>query len=340
MDAFSARAGVLDGYAAAGHAEVVVRLDAGGAFVLGVIAVVGDAARDVDGRSAALDEDIPVGADAFFGGRGGRYGEGTAAHLDIFVAADAVAGGAAGADRHGRGVEEADIVVGSDAGLSLLVAGGNRQTAAPGEDKLPLREEDGLHVLVAGSRIGGGTAIGEGIRSLDDDIAALLALDVDGGAAGAGKGQVAQNEGHLLGAVELEAAVGGRSRKLVDDVLVAGAVDGDAVAADGDAESGGAAVSVDRGACGGIMDGHRPGEGRRGNVVVGGRITAGRIGPGSRPVACVVIYGRRDGDGLLRVFCRDFVLDAAGQKQGGGRHQNRGNQAFHRVGFRFFLFFC
>ena len=153
MDPLAAGSAVGDGHRASGHTEVIIGLDACGALVLGIIAVIGGSARNLDGRQATFHQHIVIGSDALFHGRSGRDRERASTELHIFVGLDSMTGLAAGAYGDRGTVHHTDIIVGNDAGLALRIVGGHFQAAAAAEDELTLGEEYPLHVFIAGCGI-------------------------------------------------------------------------------------------------------------------------------------------------------------------------------------------
>jgi len=199
-DALGTRAGAGNGERAVVHDEAQVGLDAGDAGQFAIDLAGGSGG--LDGGHSAAEIDQRIGGKTFLSGSGDVDVDGSVAHDDGFLAPDAVSG--AGGDFHVGCVHEADIVVGGDAGLAGGVYG---QGTVAAEDQLALGEEGGLFVLVVRCfRVGG--AVGEGVRAPHDHVGALVALVVDGGTLGIGKGEAAEENLLLPGAVQFEIPVG------------------------------------------------------------------------------------------------------------------------------------
>ena len=227
-DALAALAGVGDGEGAAAHREVAVGLDAGRAVQVAAVGTVHAAGHRKRGL-AAVDDDFAVGRDGFLAGRGGGHGQRAVRHDHGVLAAHTMAGG--GFDRDLLGAQEADVVVGGDAGLA---GSGHREGAFAAEDQLALAEEGRLLVFRVG-RVGVGGAVREAVGAPEHHEGALLALVVDGGAVAVGQVQAVQRDGLLVCSVGLEEAVGGGAfQDVVDLLVVAGVVGGHVVAVDTD----------------------------------------------------------------------------------------------------------
>ena len=217
MDALAAVAGILDGERAAGHCKVVVGFHAGRAGILGIFFIIGHAAAHRNHVRAAFHQDVIVGADALFHGSGRGYDQRAIRKLDIVFSFEAVSGIAAGIDFDGRVVHQADIVVRSDAGFALGVQRIDGQQAAAAENQLRLAEQDGLLVLVSFFCIGGRSAVGKGVGTLDHDERAFLVLVVERRAVRVGDTYPVQDNGLFLGPIHLEETIGSGSGELVDE---------------------------------------------------------------------------------------------------------------------------
>ena len=233
IDALAAVAGVLDGERASGHGKVVVGLHAGRAAVFGVFLVIGHASGDGYRVGAALYQHIVVGSYALLEGCCSLDYKRAAGELNVVLAFEAVPGSAAGANFDGGIVHQADVVVGGNGRLVLLVEGIDGEQAAAAEYQLGLTEKYRLEVFFALLGIGCRLAVGQLVGTPDHDERTLLVLVVERRSVGVGDAGAVKDDGLLLGSVHLEESVGGGTGQLVYEHFSAGVVDRHFVAVDG-----------------------------------------------------------------------------------------------------------
>ena len=178
VDALAAVAAAGHGERAAGHGEVVVALDAGGAAVVVYIVVVDAVACGFNGGCAAGNDHDAVALDA--AGSIGRDADvdGAVVNPQSVVYLDAVASGGCGLN--GDVVVDDDVVV---AGYGVTAVAGNRESARAEDDDLSLAEQGAL--LVVGL-LGVRRAVGQGVGGAAGhmQVEGLSALVVDGGSVG------------------------------------------------------------------------------------------------------------------------------------------------------------
>ena len=178
--------------------------------------------------SAAVNLHQSVAAQSLAGSSGCFHVDDSTFYIKGIISLDGVTGGSLHVDIVAR--TEQHVIVASDARLAVGV---NIKRALAREEHLAFAEEAGLHVfIIRGIAVFG--AVGKGIlRAVcQDDVASLLALDVDGGSIGVGDVYAIQVEFKLIVAINLEETIGGGSAHVVANLLCRG-IDDDIGTIDG-----------------------------------------------------------------------------------------------------------
>ena len=156
-----------------------------------------------------------VAAQSLAGSSGCFYVDDSTFYIDGIISLDGVASGGFYVDVVAR--TEQYVIVAPDARLAVGI---DVERALAREEHLAFAEEAGFHVfIIRGIAVFG--AVGKSVlRAVcQDDVASLLALDVDGGSIGVGDVYAIQVEFKLIVAINLEETIGSGSAHVVANLL-------------------------------------------------------------------------------------------------------------------------
>ena len=215
-NALAARSGGAGSKSAVAHDKVAVALQAGGGVDILLFSVINTRSGGAGSEAAAVLLEETVGRDGLFAVGSASGFNGAVGDDDGVFPTDRMA--LRCVYRNGA-AQEADVVVREKASLAVGRRGRDAQAAAAAHADLPFREEGCSLVFISRSGAVGAPVL-YGVAAGEDYVRALVALVVDGCAAHAGKGQVAQLNHLPAGAVEFEKARRGAAGKGVVDGIV------------------------------------------------------------------------------------------------------------------------